>query len=67
MPTAAPRRTGSKERCEKGAINIIRQAGFHCIPDARRSLLVKPDLGLSYLFEPPVLENGYALRWIPEA
>jgi hypothetical protein len=40
-----------------GAINIIRQAGFRFIPDARRFLPARPDLGLTFLFEPPVLEN----------
>jgi len=36
-----------------GAINIIRQAGFRFIPDARRFLPARPDLGLPLLFEPP--------------
>jgi hypothetical protein len=40
-----------------GAINIVRRAGFRFIPDARRFLPAAPDLGLRYLFKPPVLEN----------
>lgn len=40
-----------------GAINIIRQAGFRYIPDARRFLPARHDLGLTFLFEPPMLEN----------
>jgi hypothetical protein len=40
-----------------GAITVIRQAGFRFVPDARRFLSARTDLGLSYLFEPPVLEN----------
>lgn len=40
-----------------GAINLIRQAGFQYIPDARRFLPALPDFGLSWLFGKPLLEN----------
>jgi transposase-like protein len=40
-----------------GAINISRRAGFGFIPGARRFLPARPDLGLYYLFQPPVLAN----------
>ena len=43
------------------AINLIRQAGFHYIPDARRLLPSRPDFGLSWLFDHPSLENCQAL------
>jgi hypothetical protein len=41
-----------------GAINLIRQAGFHYIPDARRLLAATPGRELMWLFaKPSSLEN----------
>jgi len=40
-----------------GAINLARRTGFRYVPDARRFLPARPDLGLSLLFDKPVLEN----------
>lgn len=39
------------------AINLIRQAGFRYIPDAKRILSARPDRGLALLFETHSLEN----------
>lgn len=39
------------------AINLIRRAGFRYIPDAKRVLPARPDLGLALLFEAQKLEN----------
>jgi hypothetical protein len=40
-----------------GAINLIRRTGFRYVPDARRFLPARPDLGLSLLFDKPKLEH----------
>ena len=39
------------------AINLSRRAGFRYVPDARRFIPARPDLGLSLLFDKPKLEN----------
>jgi hypothetical protein len=39
------------------AINLIRRAGFRYIADAKRLLPSRPDLGISWLFGSPSLEN----------
>jgi hypothetical protein len=40
-----------------GAINLSHRAGFRYVPDARRFIPARPDLGLSLLFDKPRLEN----------
>lgn len=39
------------------AINLIRHAGFRYVIDAKRHLPCLPDIGLSWLFHTPSLEN----------
>jgi hypothetical protein len=39
------------------AINLIRRAGFQYVIDARRHLPSRPDIGLSWLFQTPLLEH----------
>jgi len=40
-----------------GAINLSRRTGFRYVPDARRFIPARPDLGLSLLFNQLKLEN----------